>query len=213
MAWVIILALGLAVGLALRRWGGFRGPLLQLLAATLLVGMAGYAWQGRPGLPGAPKGKPEVEAAPANAFAELRDSFFERFNYASHWLILSDSYLRRGNSKGAVDILRSGLRASPNNVALWTGLGHALTVHGDGSLNPAADHAYRRARSVAPAHPAPVFFYGLSLMQSGRIEEGEREWRTLLASAPPRASWRPLIEERLAVIDQLRAMGRLPPAA
>ena len=77
-------------------------------------------------------------------------------------------------------------------------------------MNPAAELAYRRAGALAPDHPAPAFFYGLSLIQSGRIEEGEQVWRRILADAPADASWRPVIADRLAVIDQLRKMGALP---
>jgi len=213
MGWIIILLLAIGVGLALWRFRGFRGPVLQLLAAALLIAMAGYALQGRPGLPGRPKAEAAREKAPDSAFAELRGAFLERFDYAARWLIIADSYQRRGDTANAVGILRSGLRARPQNMSLWTGLGSALTAHGDGKLSPAAELAYRRAMALGGGHPAPAFFYGLSLIQSGRLEEGERLWRQLLAGAPAGASWRPVVEERLAVIDQLRAMGQLPPAS
>lgn len=212
MGWVAMIVLALAIGLGLRFVGGLRGAVLQLAAAALLVAMAGYAWQGRPEMPGQPRKAAEREALPESAYAILRPAFSERFDYASRWLIIADGYQRRGNSRDAVGIIRAGLRARPDNAALWTGLGNALAIHGGGRMNPAADLAYRRAMTLAPRHPAPAFFYGLSLVQSGEIEQGERIWRRLLATAPATASWRPLVTERLAIIDQLRAAGRLPPA-
>ena len=211
MAWLILLLLGLALMAALWRFGGFTGAKLQFLGAAILFACAGYAWQGRPGLIGQPKARAEQEKLPETAFAALRGDFFERFDYASRWLIIADSYQRRGRTEDAVGIIRAGLRQQPRNLALWTGLGNALVIHGGGRMNRAAELAYARAAVLAPAHPAPRFFYGLSLIQGGRIVDGERVWRSLLAGAPAGARWRPLVEERLALIDQLRAMGNLPP--
>lgn len=208
MGWVIMAVLAAALGAALWRFAGFRGPALQLLAAATLLAMAGYAWQGRPALGSQPKQAGERQKLPETPFAALRGKFLERFDYASHWLIMADGYQRRGDTKSAVAIIKSGLRASPRNSTLWTGLGNALVLHGGGTMNPAAELAYRRAMVLAPQHPAPRFFYGMSLIQGGDVAGGERVWRNLLATAPDRASWRPVVAERLAIIDQLKAMGQ-----
>lgn len=211
MGWLSLLLLALAVMLAMWWTGAFTKATLQFLGAALLVAGAGYAWQGRPGLMSQPAEARPRERLPETAFSVLRPEFFPRFDYASRWLILSDSYQRRGDTKSGVEAIRSGLRQSPNNLALWTGLGNALVIHGGGTMNPAAELAYRRASALAPAHPAPRFFYGLSLIQAGDAEGGERVWRALLADAPADASWRPVIADRLAIFDQLRAAGQLPP--
>ncbi len=208
MMWLLFLAIALILGLLLWRSGMFDKPSLQLLAAALMVAAAGYIWQGRPDLPGQPAETAERPKGPETAFAALRPEFFERFDSASRWLIIADSYQRRGNSADAVGIIRSGLRAHPNNIALWIGLGEALTAHGNG-LNPAAELAYRRAAAIAPDHPAPPFFYGLNLIRSGKVEEGEAVWREILAKAPANAKWRPAIADRLEIIEQLKA-GQLP---
>ncbi|HEV2079666.1 MAG TPA: cytochrome C biogenesis protein [Allosphingosinicella sp.] len=208
MGWVVMVALAAALGAALWRFAGFRGPALQLLAAAMLLAMAGYAWQGRPALGSQPKQAGERQKLPETPFATLRGEFVERFDYASRWLIIADGYQRRGDTKSAVAIIKSGLRARPRNSTLWTGLGNALVLHGGGTMNPAAELAYRRALVLAPEHPAPRFFYGMSLIQSGDLAAGERAWRELLASAPARASWRPVVAERLAIIEQLKAMGQ-----
>jgi cytochrome c-type biogenesis protein CcmH/NrfG len=211
MGWIVMAALAAALGAALWRFAGFRGPALQLLAAAMLLAMAGYAWQGRPALGSQPKQAGERQKVPETPFAALRGQFLERFDYASHWLIMADGYQRRGDTKSGVAIIKSGLRASPRNSTLWTGLGDALVLHGGGTMNPAAELAYRRAMVLAPEHPAPRFFYGMSLIQSGDVAGGERVWRDLLATAPARASWRPLVAERLAIIEQLKAMGQGQP--
>ncbi|HEX8215003.1 MAG TPA: cytochrome C biogenesis protein [Allosphingosinicella sp.] len=210
MGWVLIIALAAALGLVLWRFAGLRGAALQLLAAAMLLAMAGYAWQGRPALGGQPKQAGGRQKLPDSPFAILRGELVERFDYASRWLVMADGYQRRGDTRGAVSIIKSGLRQQPGNSTLWSGLGNALVLHGGGTMNPAAELAYRRAMILAPQHPAPRFFYGMSLIQSGDIAGGERVWRDLLATAPARASWRPVVADRLAVIDQLKAMGQVP---
>jgi len=210
MGWIVIILLAGLLALALWRFAAFRGATLQLLLAAMLLAMAGYAWQGRPELGGQPKAQAVRQNNPETPFAALRGEFVERFDYASRWMIIADSYQRRGDTKSAVEIIKSGLKARPENATLWTALGNALVIHGGGTMNPAAELAYRRALVLAPAYPAPRFFYGMSLIQAGQIEEGERIWRQLLASAPAKASWRPVVEERLAVLDQLKAMQQSP---
>ena len=210
MGWLVLLALAALLGFALWRFAGFRGATLQLLLAAMLIAMSGYAWQGRPALGGQPKAEAMRQNNPDTPFAALRGEFVERFDYASRWMIIADSYQRRGDTRSAVAIIRSGLKGSPRNATLWTALGNALVIHGGGTMNPAAELAYRRAMVLAPEYPAPRFFYGMSLIQVGQVEEGERVWRQLLATAPAEASWRPVIAERLAIIDQLKAMQQQP---
>jgi cytochrome c-type biogenesis protein CcmH len=210
MIWLFFLLWALVILLGLWRLGAFTKATLQFLGAALLLAAAGYAWQGRPGLPARPAEARIRGSGPESAFAALRGQFFPRFDTASRWLIIADSYERRGETRNAVGVIRSALRRYPNNIALWIGLGNALVIHGDGMMSPAAELAYRRAAAIAPGHPAPPFFYGLSLIQSGQMEAGETVWRDLLARAPANAKWRPIVADRLAIIDRIRAAAPSP---
>lgn len=210
MGWVLILAFALVVGALLWRFARFDRAAMQLLGAALLFALAGYAWQGRPTQPGAPKAAAAREEVPDSDFAAMRQDLLGRFDSAGVWLTIAESYQRRGNTRAAVDIIRNGLRRTPNDAVLWVGLGNALVIHGDGLVSPAAQLAFARAAEIAPDHPGPPFFYGLALAQSGDIEEAERIWRGMLDVAPEGSPWRDTVEERLAVIDQARAAGRIP---
>jgi cytochrome c-type biogenesis protein CcmH len=211
MGWLAILILGALVIAALWRFAGMRGGVLQFLMAGLLIATAGYAWQGKPGLPGKPVPPPVRQQQPDSAFAGTREAMLGRFDSAASWLTVAEAYQRQGDTKGGADVIRSALRKSPNNADLWVGLGNALVIHADGMMTPAAELAFRRAERIAPDHPGPQFFYGLALAQGGKYDEAEAIWRRILAEAPADVSWRPMVEERLGMLEQARAFGAMPP--
>lgn len=207
MGWLILLALVALVLLALWKFGRVSGPALQFAAAGLLLAGAGYAWQGHPGAAGHYKPPPVRQKVPDTAFAETRGEMLGEFDNAATWLTLAESYQRAGDTKAGVDIIRSGLRKDDRDADLWVGLGNALVIHADGMMTPSAELAFQRAQAIAPDHPGPKFFYGLALAQGGKYDEAEAIWRNLLATAPPDASWRGMVEERLAALAQARAMN------
>ena len=211
MGWLILLILAAAIWLILWRFRRFDRAQLQLLGAALLLAAAGYAWQGRPGLAGAPAPPPAREQRGDSDFAATREEMLGRFDSAAGWLTIADSYQRRGDSQAAAQIIQAGLRKNPRDADLWVGLGNALVIHGDGIMTPAAELAFNRAARLAPDHPDPKFFYGLALAQGGKLEEAGRMWSDLLESAPAAAEWRPMVEKRLAMLRQAGAMNSAQP--
>ncbi|HEX8261612.1 MAG TPA: tetratricopeptide repeat protein [Allosphingosinicella sp.] len=208
MGWLILLLLGLAAFAAIWRFGRLDGAGAQLLAAALLLGFAGYAWQGRPGLAGSPKAPPASQALPDSAFARMRQDMLGRFDTADRWLTIAEGYQRRGDTRAGAGLIRAALREHPDNAILWIGYGNALVIHAGGMITPAAQLAFERAGQLAPDHPAPRFFFGVALAQSGRLDEAERTWRALIAAAPPDAAWRAGVEAQLQQLEQARAAGR-----
>ena len=174
-----------------------RGPLLSLAAAAIAFGCAGYAWQGRSDLAGVSRAA-GAKGAPMS-LAGARVALMGQFDNADSWLIMSDNFAARGNSKDAAGILRSAVREHPRNYKLWVGLANALVDHGRG-LNPAARLAFGNAVALAPNHPAPPFFLGLAEARSGNPAEALRLWRAILAKAPANAGWRPLVEDAVLAI-------------
>ena len=183
---------------------GLRGGLLQIGAAALLFGAAGYAAQGRPGLEGMPTAS--VSRPPAIALTRLRHTFFGPFNSGEQWQLIAESRASRGDTAGAVEALRAGIRHQPNDPALWTSLGNALVEHAD-VITPASDLAYTRAVELAPGYPGPRFFRGLALARSGDAQGAVAEWRRVLAEAPADASWRPLVEDAILAISSPGVAG------
>ena len=188
--WLILLAL-LVASLALLFALKLRGSTLTLAAAALVFGAAGYALQGRPGLPGIRHSAADV--APPLALTGARHALFGTFTPAERWMILADSYARSGDTMGASGILRSAIRQYPRDPELWTGYANALVDHAH-MLTPAARLAFGRATALSPDTPGPRFFLGLALLRSGDRAGALEQWSAILAAAPPTASWRPMVE-------------------
>jgi cytochrome c-type biogenesis protein CcmH len=193
--WLTLLLL-VAAALGGLRLLGLRGSLLQLAAAALLFGGAGYALQGRPSLSGSPSNARSSE--PPIPLTRIRHAFFGQFSAAESWLRISESLASRGNTAGAVGALNSAVREHPEDPILWVGLGNALVDHSHG-LTPASQFAYQRAAELAPGHPAPIFFMGLALARSGDRAGALALWNGILAEAPADAGWRPIVEDAVAV--------------
>ncbi len=204
MGWLWVLGVAAIVLIGLWKFGRFDRTTLQFAGAALLVALAGYAWQGRPNLAGKPAPPPVRVAKPDSDFAETRKAMLGQFDSASAWLTIAESYQRQGDNQSGAEILQSAVRKSPNDPDLWVGLGNALVIHAGGLMTPSAELAFRRASRIAPEHPGPKFFFGLALAQGGKFDEAESLWRGLLQTAPADASWRPMVEERLAMLGPAR---------
>lgn len=207
MGYAILGSLALAV-LALLWLMKLRGPMITLAAAAIAFGCAGYALQGSPALTGQPR--LAEERPPPMPLIGARQAMMGQFDYADTWLNMADALASRGNTEDAARLLQAQVARHPRDYKLWVGLGNALTDHAR-TITPAARLAFARAAELAPGYPAPRFFLGLAEARSGNPEEGVRLWREVLADAPPNASWRPLVEEGIAVMKR-GAMAPPPPA-
>ena len=193
---ILLLLAGLALGVSFIT--GLRGSWLTLTTAALLLGAAGYAVHGRPGLAGSPRAGTTPE--PPISLVKARNAFLGEFTGRSHWLVISDSYSARGQTRDAVGILQSATRLYPRDYALWLDLGNALTDHAR-VLTPAARLAFARSAELAPTNPAPAYFLGLAKLRSGDPAGALADWKEVLANAPANASWRPFVEDGVALVE------------
>jgi cytochrome c-type biogenesis protein CcmH/NrfG len=199
--WMIAIGLAALAGGLLWRFGRFAAGGVQLLGTALLLALAGYAWQGRPDLPGRPTPPAANRARADSAFATLRPMMFEQFTGDAQVLVTADAFHRQGLDDYAVGILRSALQRRPRSADLWTGLGNALVETADGLVTPAAELAFRRAAVASPLHPGPRYFLGMAYARSGQLELARAQWAGLLARTPADAPWRADLATRLALLD------------
>jgi cytochrome c-type biogenesis protein CcmH/NrfG len=205
--WIAMLLLAAAVTLGLWRWVRRDMGLMQLLAAALLVALAGYAMQGRPGLAGAPKAQAAPTMKTPSDFAQLRRGLLGEFDRAGAWLTVAEASAQSGNTLSAVKMLQGQLEQSPRDMDLWLGLADALIQHAGGLLTPSAEMAFNRAAQVAPDHPAPRFFYGLAVARMGQFEAAEGLWREVLAMPQVTENWRNVVAQAQRMSADMQAGG------
>ncbi len=200
MGWVALFLLMLLAFAALLRLGVPR-TLASFIGAALMLGAAGYALQGRPGLAGAPvrAGARTLEIDPA--ISELRRDMFGRYTIANTYFTAGDAFLRSGNERTAINFYLGALNAQPNDAGLWTALGDAYSLHDGGAVSPPAKLAFDRALKLAPDQPGPPFFLGLAYVRAGQFRDGARWWRRAYALAPAQAGYRAAIGQRLALLE------------
>ena len=167
MGWFILLAL-IALSLGALRLLGVRRAAFTASAAALLIGAAGYAFQGRPDMPSAPS--QESEARDIFPLTQARHAFFGSFTPAESWLRMSEALARDGKSEDSVGILQNAVKRYPGDPQLWIGLGNALVDHARG-MTPAAElartdfAAYKRLADLPMAMTAHVVFSAFDAAQ------------------------------------------------
>ncbi|MFA7603692.1 MAG: tetratricopeptide repeat protein [Novosphingobium sp.] len=208
MTWALVLLLALAslglVLLLMRRAGQSRAG-WDAIATALLLGIAGYALQGSPGLPGAPREPVAMASGSSEALVAARKALDGKPVAQGNWVVVADALARHGQYGDAAGVLAGAVKREPDNGEAWLALANSLVGHAEGTLSPAALYAYRNAIRAAPDHPGPPFFLGLAMAQSGRFAEARDLWAGLLAKSPPDAPWRADLQERLARLDALIA--------
>ena len=180
--------------------------LWTLFAAALTFGLAGYAWQGSPGLGGAPAAPAADASESGEALVAARRSMFAGELPPPRWITVADAFTRKGRYENAANMLRNAVAENPDDPEAWLALGNVLVEHADGALTPAATYAYDRAEQLGPDHPGAPFFVGIALLRSGEPRQARDAWAELLARTPVDAPWRGQLEYRVRILDQLLAM-------
>lgn len=210
MIWLLVMGAAVVTSGLLIWLGKLPAASRPLLGAAVMLGMAGYALHGSPTLPGKPVQQGKDESGFGERLTDRQHGMADRFGPAAMWIGMSDGFMRTGKTQLAAQALEKGLEKHPDNVDLWVGLGNALVAHGGGMMSPASALAFEEAARRAPDHPAPPFFAGLAMAQSGDFVGAERIWLSLLQRSPKDAPWTEDLRQRLAQLRQ--AMGKAPTA-
>lgn len=204
MGWIILFLFALICAAALIWLGKLSRSTYEITAAALLLAVAGYVWQGNPGMAGVSVEPTEKANSFDDDTVDARNEMGERFGTAKEWLIFSDSLNRAGKHGAAANYLRNGVKEHPDDPDLWVGLGNALVVHANGVITPAAQFSFQKAADLSPEHPGPPFFLGLAYAQSGKIDQARAIWTELLARSSGDAPWRADLESRLAAMERMQ---------
>ncbi|MEO5938726.1 MAG: hypothetical protein ABIQ43_06915 [Sphingomonas sp.] len=182
--------------------------LWSLVGSVLMLGAAGYAWQGQPTLAGHPVAAQTTKLPVDPTYKKLRDAFFGRFGGEAMYFGISDVALASGKTEFAARVMTGGVDYAPKNAALWTELGNVIALHDHNLVSPASLFAYQQAMRVAPDHPGPPFFLGWAYVRAGQLAAARPYWARALALAPPKAEYRFDVAKRLALLDAYLAEAK-----
>lgn len=200
MTWILAVALALAAFVAVAfAWRAPREG-WATLGAALALGLAGYALQASPQIPGAPASASAKPALDGTALIEERRRILGVEAVPSH-LITADAFARRGQYDQAAGILRGVVSKHPRDAEAWLALGNALVEHGEGNLSQAALYAYRRSAALDPRSAGPAFFLGLAMIRQGDLVAAHRLWSDQLGSMPADAPGRAELAGRFGMLD------------
>ena len=174
-----------------------RKQMWPAIAAAVVLGLAGYAWQGSPEQAASPAQPITAKLKAAEALLQMRADMDTGYGIGKQWLITADSYARSGKYDYSAAFIQAGLRQYPKNGDLWAGLGVVLLLAGDGQMSPPAKMAFANARKFAPRNPAPDYFDGLVELFEGRPAKTVEIWQRVADDAPENAVWRPKLESQL----------------
>lgn len=201
MGW-LMLAL-IALGAALLLWlTGFPRKLWTVAATALMLGAAGYAWQGSPGLAGHPVTAAEKPGEIDVNIVAIRDAMFGRFNFTWASFARADAMTRVGAPDTAARAMILTVRQAPGDAGAWAWLGIKLAENDGNQVSPAAKFAFERALQLAPRHPGPPFLYGLALIREGKFAEARPFWAKAVELTPEKASYRDELMMRLFLLDK-----------
>lgn len=200
MTWLFVALLTLIAFVATHRLVKPPRTGAAAIGAALLAGIAGYAAQSHPVLPGSPTTAREKVEGDADGIA-ARQKISEQAPGGDKRMIIADGMARNGRYADAATILRGVVSDNPKDATGWLALANTLVSHADGRLSPAAIFAFRRAEGAQPENPGPPFFLGMALAQSGRLKEARAVWVDLLGRSPEGAPWRGDLIARLQELD------------
>lgn len=202
MAWIAIGVLTLAAFGAGLLLAGEGRRVWTLLASALVFALAGYAWQGAPGLAGSPKQAANEFSPTSDGLIESRRAFYNAEGILpSRFVITADGFSRRGRHSDAAGLLRNGVSENPQDGEAWLALALALFEHTQGRITPPVAYAFERAREESQGNPGPDYFRGILAMRLGQLGEAREYWAQALANADEDARGRDYVEQQLERLD------------
>ena len=205
MSWVAVIALAL-LGFVATAWLG-RLPRegYALFGSAMLLGLAGYALQGSPGLPSTLPSTPTISQENGEALITARREMFGQALPPARYVAVADAFTRNGQSQDAVGFLSNAVRDDPDDAEAWTALGLALVDHADGNLTQPASDAFREAERAAPYQPAPPYFLGVAQLGDGQLFQAREQWQRAIERTPGDAPYRDRILQQTARLDAILA--------
>lgn len=191
-----------------------RALTVGLAIALPLAALSLYLVYGSPRLPDQPltarledpASDKNLEVLVARAEARLREHPEE----GEGWEVIAPVYMGWRRYSDAAEAYRQSIRLLGESPKRLSGYGQALVLANDGVVSEDARQALERAIALDPNLIEPHLVLIIAKEQDGQFAAAADAWRALLATTPPDAPWRKLVEQRLAE-DEAKLAGNPVP--
>lgn len=187
---------------------------IVVAAGLPLAAIALYAGLGSPRLPGQPMAERAAPITEKTDIARLVSTVEARLKQhpedGQGWDVIAPVYLRIGRYSDAADAFARAIRLLGENPKRLAGLAEASVLASDGIVTETARVTYEKLNKLEPSRPEPRFWLALAKEQDGQLKEALADYRALLRDGDAKANWRPLVEERVATVEE-RLGGTVKP--
>ncbi|MGH6890324.1 MAG: TPR domain-containing protein [Rhizomicrobium sp.] len=184
--------------------------LLSTAIGLLVIGLGGgaYLLLGTPELAVRALSAPQAGDVPG-LVTELSRRMRDRPEDLTGWTLLGRGYLTLNDpSQAAIAFRHAASLASPSQrPELLSAYGEAQALAA-GTVTPEAEAAFDAALAGNPKDFAARFYLGQAYADRHETERARAMWTSLLADAPPDASWRADLIDRIAALQM--QSGRAP---
>jgi cytochrome c-type biogenesis protein CcmH len=182
-----------------------RTAMLAVALALPLLAVGLYLLLGSPRLPDQPlaarledpASEQNLGALVAKVEARLRAHPEE----GEGWDVIAPVYLNWRRYNEAADAYAQAIRLLGESAKRLSGQGQALVLANDGVVTEEARRALERALALDQTLIEPRILLAIAKEQDGRFAEAIADWRALLAKADANASWRAMVETRIAAAE------------
>ena len=178
------------VAAGLRTW-------LAIGTAAIIAGLSTglYISLGRPDLAVAPPAAPvaaagaEVPGDVAGMIGELEAKMAANAKDPEGWRMLGWSYFQTRRFADSAEAYRKAATLVPTDATYVSAMGEALVQSAGGTVTPAAQSAFEKARQLDASDARSRYFLALLKEQRGDAKGAIADWVQLLAEAPADAPW------------------------
>lgn len=184
-----------------------------IAAAVPLIALALYVAQGSPGMPGRPAAErlaaTPFGGSPINELIERVEARLrEHPDDGQGWDVIAPVYFRLERFHDAAHAYTRAIALLGETPKRLAGVAEAKVMAQNGVVGEDARKAFERLIALEPDRPEARFWLAMAKEQDGNLAGAADDYRSLLAEAPQDASWRLLVEQRLAAVT---AAGRPAP--
>lgn len=191
-----------------------RGAAIAVILAVPAIALATYLTLGSPGLPDQPfrarLSKP-VEELPLEALVlRVEEHLKSDPQDLRGWEVLAPAYIRQRKFAEAAAAWSRAIALGGESAGRLAARGEAEVLAAGGVVAAAARADFAKAAALDPAEPRAQYYLGVAEIEDGRKDAAARRWKSLLASAPKDAPWRPGIVAELAALERPEAAPMQP---